>query len=197
LWEKWLLLERLPGVPRTTDSRHSLPVFHNLVKDMELGGPNQAWAADITCIRTGEGFLYLSLLMDLWSRKIVGYHVGDTLEAEGALRALDRALAELPEGALPVHHSDRGCRYCPRRYVEKSRAHGLAISMTEELRCYENARAERLNGILKQEYGLEYSFRRKQQALVAIDEAVFLYNTRRSHLALNYETPEKTRRKVA
>jgi transposase InsO family protein len=85
LGEKGLLLERLEGVPQTTDSRHSLPVFHNLVKDMELARPNQAWAADITYIRTGEGFLYLSLLMDLWSRKRAGYHAGDTLEAGGGV----------------------------------------------------------------------------------------------------------------
>jgi transposase InsO family protein len=161
LRERSLVLERLPGMPRTTDSRHSLPVFHNLVKGMELGGPNQVWVADITYIRTDEGFLYLSLLMDLWSRKIVGYHAGDTLEAEGALRALETALKELPKGALPVHHSDRGCQYCSHRYVERLQARGLRISMTEEMHCYENANAERLNGILKQEYGLGCSFRMK------------------------------------
>jgi transposase InsO family protein len=99
-------------------------VFHNLVKDMEPDGPGQAWAADI---RTDEGFLYLSLLSDLWSRKIVGYHEGDTLEAEGALGALDMALANLPAGTSPVHHSDRGCQYCSHRYVEKLHANGLAV----------------------------------------------------------------------
>jgi transposase InsO family protein len=197
LQEKSLVLERLMGVPKTTNSRHSLPVFHNLVKEMELVAPNQAWASDITYIRTDEGFLYLSLLMDLWSRKIVGYHAGDTLEAEGALRALDMALRDLPPGAVPVHHSDRGCQYCSHRYVERLQARGLGISMTEELHCYENAHAERLNGILKQEYGLGYSFRRKQQALEAIDEGVFLYNTKRPHLSLNYETPENMHRKIA
>jgi transposase InsO family protein len=195
--EKSLLLDRIPGIPKTTNSRHSLPVFHNLVKDLPLTGPNQAWAADITYIRSDEGFLYLSLLMDLWSRKAVGYYAGDSLETEGALGALDRALRELPKGALPIHHSDRGCQYCSHRYVEKLQAHGLGISMTEELHGYENARAERLNGILKQEYGLGSSFLRKQQALEAIDEAVFLYNTRRPHQSLNYETPEKMHRKIA
>jgi transposase InsO family protein len=136
----------------TTDSRHSLPVFRNLVKDLELDGPNQAWVADITCIRTDEGFLYLSLLMDRWSRKIVGYHGGDTLEAEGALRARNMALASLPAGASPIHHSNRGCQYCSHRYVEKLRA---------------------------------------------IDEAVALYNTRRPHAALDFETPETMYRRVA
>jgi transposase InsO family protein len=197
LREQGLLLEPLPTAPRTTDSRHSLPVFRNLVKDLELDGPNQAWVADITCIRTDEGFLYLSLLMDRWSRKTVGCHAGDTLEAEGALRALNRALASLPAGASPTHHSDRGCQYCSHRYVEKLQARGLAISMTGELHCYENAHAERLNGILKQEYGLGVSLRSKQQALRAIDEAVVLYNTRRPHVALNFETPEHRHRRVA
>jgi transposase InsO family protein len=197
LKEKSLLIERLPGIPKTTDSRHSLPVFHNVVKGMTLASANQVWVGDITYIRTDEGFLYLSLLMDLWSRKIVGYHAGDTLETEGPLRALEMALKELPKGRCPVHHSDRGCQYCSHLYGEKLQAHGLAISMTEEKHCYENANAERLNGILKQEYGLGCSFRMKKQALVAIDEAVSLYNTKRPHLSLNYETPEKMHRKIA
>jgi transposase InsO family protein len=130
--EKSLVLERLTGVPHTTNSRHSLPVFHNLVKDLELTNPHQAWAADSTYIRSDEGFLYLTLVMDLWSRKIVGYHAGDTLEAEGTVRALEMALKEqLPKGAIPVHHSERGCQYCSHRYVEKLKAHGLSISMTK------------------------------------------------------------------
>jgi transposase InsO family protein len=197
LREKSLLVERLAGVPKTTNSRHSLPVFHNLVKDMKMTAPNQAWAADITYIRTDEGFLCLSLLMDLWSRKIIGCHAGEPLEAEGAVRALEMALKELPAGAFPVHHSDRGCQYCSHRYVETLQARGLPVSMTGEMHCYENARAERLNGILKQEYSLGCSFRSKKQALATIGEAVFLYNTRRPHLSLNYETPEKMHRMVA
>jgi transposase InsO family protein len=133
LREKSLLLDRLPDMPKTTNSRHSLPVFGNLVKDMGLSGPNQAQAADITYIRTDEVFLYLSLLMDLWSRKIAGFHAGDTLESEGAIRALKMALSELPKGAVPVHHSDRDCRYCSHRYVEKLQAYGLSVSMTEQM----------------------------------------------------------------
>jgi transposase InsO family protein len=105
-------------------------VFHNPVKDLALDGPGQAWAADITYIRTGEGFPYPSLLPDLWPRKIAGYHAGDTLEAEGALRALGMALASLPVGASPARHSDRGCRYCSHRYVEKLQTHGLAVRQT-------------------------------------------------------------------
>jgi transposase InsO family protein len=169
-------------------------VFHNPVKD--TGGPNQAWAADIAYIRTGEGFLYLSLLTDMRSRKIVGYHAGDTLETDGTIGTLEMALAQLPEGAHPVRRSDRDCQYCSHLYVEKLRARGLPVSMTEEMHCYENAIAERVNGILKQEYALGCAFRSKKQALAAIDEAVFLYNNVRPHLPLNSETPEKMHRKV-
>jgi transposase InsO family protein len=132
--------------------------MRNLVKGMELANNNQVWVADITYIRTDEGFLYLSLLMDLWSRKIVGYHTGDTLEAEGALRALEMVLRDIPQGALPVHHSDRGCQYCSHRYVERLQDRGLGIRRQEEMHCYENANAERLNWILKQEYGLGCPF---------------------------------------
>jgi transposase InsO family protein len=194
LKEKSLLPGRLPGMPRTTDSRHSLPVFHNPVKDMVLAEPDQAWAGDITYIRTGEGFLYPSLLTDLRSRKTVGFHAGDTLEAEGAVRALETALSGLPEGAFPVHHSDRGCQYCPRRYVEKLRDHGLAVSMTEDTRCYENARAER-----DVEAGIQsWLFVSEQEAGVGGGgEAVSLYNTRRPHLSLNCETPETMHRRAA
>ena len=137
LREHSLLLERLPScAPKTTNSRHSLPVFHNRVKDMALTGRNQAWASDITYIRTDEGFVYLALISDMWSRKIAGFHAGDTLEAEGALRALEQAVATLGEGERPVHHSDRGCQYCCHAYVDALRKHGLGISMTEESHCY-------------------------------------------------------------
>jgi transposase InsO family protein len=172
-------------------------VFHNPVKDTVLTGPDQAWAADIAYIRTGEGFLYLSLLTDMRSRKIAGYHAGDTPGTEAAVKTLETALAKLPEGAHPVRHSDRGCQYCSHLYVEKLRARGLPVSMTEETRCYENAVAERVNGILRQEYGPGCTFRGKKQALAAIDGAVFLYNTVRPHMSLNYDPPEKMHRKVA
>jgi transposase InsO family protein len=195
LREKPLLPGPLKGEPKTANSRHSLPVFHNPVKD--TGGPDQAWAADIAYIRTGEGFPYPSLLTDMRSRKIAGCHAGDTPGTEAAVKTLETALAKLTEGVRPVHHSDRGCQYCSHLYVGKLRARGLPVSMTEETRCYENALAERLNGILKQEYGPGCTFRSKKQALAAIDGAVFLYNTARPHMSLNYETPEKTHRKAA
>lgn len=196
LEDKGLLLDPLPKSPRTTNSRHSLPVFRNLIADRKLTGPNQVWVSDITYIRTDEGFLFLSLITDAWSRKIVGYHAGDTLETEGCLNALEKAVKELVDGMFPVHHSDRGCQYCSHVYTGRLREYGLGISMTEEMHCYENAKAERVNGILKQEYSLGGSFRTKQQAVGAVDQAVYLYNTRRPHLALKYKTPEAAHREL-
>ncbi len=196
LGEKGLLLDPLPKAPRTTNSRHYLPVFTNQFKNMELTGPNQAWVSDITYIRTDEGFLYLSLITDAYSRKIVGFHAGDTLETEGCLKALEKAVKELVDGMFPMHHSDRGSQYCSHLYTEKLRDKGLGISMTEENHCYENAKAERVNGILKQEYGLGSTFRTKQQAVVSVDQAVLLYNTRRPHLSLKYKTPEEAHKEL-
>lgn len=189
LKECGLLLSPLPKVPYTTNSQHNLPVFKNTFEKMELEYSNQAWVADITYIRTDEDFLYLSLITDAFSRKIVGYHIGETLESKESLKALEMALKDLRPGEHPVHHSDRGSQYCSHLYVNKLKSFGLDISMTEVLHCYENAQAERVNGILKQEYSLGCYFRTKQQARKAIEEGIFLYNTRRPHQMLRYEFP--------
>lgn len=192
-----LLLKPLPSAPRTTNRNHSLPVFRNLVKDQELSGINQVWVSDITYIRTILGFAYLSLIMDMYSRKIVGYHLAQTLEAQDTLKALDKALLELADGAYPIHHSDRGSQYCSHEYVKRLKKHGLSISMTEENHCAENSMAERLNGILKQEYYLKHEFRTLAQASKGVDEAVYLYNTRRPHRSLQLRTPAQVHRAAA
>jgi putative transposase len=189
LAERDLLVVRKPGRPHTTNSRHSLPVFHNLLTGRTFDAPNQAWVSDLTYIRTDEGFLYAALITDVFSRKIVGAHIGDSLEVEGCLAALDKALADLPSGMHPIHHSDRGCQYCCHAYVERLQDRGLPISMTEVMHCYENAMAERVTGILKQEYELDRTFRTKAQARKAFEQAVWLYNHRRPHLKLNYRFP--------
>lgn len=175
--------------PCTTSSYHLLPVFQNRIKALQPTQPNEVWVGDITYLRTLEGFLYLALLTDKFSRKIVGYHCGDTLEAIGCLQALNVALAELPAGAQPIHHSDRGSQYCCHEYVHRLGAAGLAISMTEADHCAENALAERLNGILKAEYGLGTQMDSKPQARKMVAQAVALYNTERPHTALKYQTP--------
>lgn len=192
-----MLVAPKPARARTTDSRHSLPVFHNLLANTVVRAPNQAWASDLTYIRTEEGFLYGAMITDVCSRKIVGADIDDSLEAEGCLRALDQALGALPEGQRPIHHSDRGCQYCCHEYVQRLWARGMPISMTEVMHCYENALAERVNGILKQEYEMDRTFRTKAQAREAFWQAVWLYNHRRPHGKLNYQFPAEVHAQAA
>jgi transposase InsO family protein len=193
-----MLLRPLPRRgPRTTNSRHSLPVFRNLIGGVETTGPNQVWVSDITYIRTAQGFEYLSLIMDLHSHKVVGFHCGDDLSTRGCLRALEEALQGLPEGSSPIHHSDRGCQYCSHDYVERLTERGISASMTEKNHCAENATAERLNGILKQEYGLGAQFRTRRQARAAVHQAVWLYNNHRPHMSLDLQTPIEVHNRAA
>jgi transposase InsO family protein len=187
-----LLLKPLRAkYPCTTDSHHNLPLFVNLIKDVEVRQPNEVWVSDLTYVRTREGFVYLSVITDKFSRKIVGWYVADSLEAQGCKRALQRAIEELPEGCKPIHHSDRGSQYGCHEYVSELQKRGLPVSMTEKDHCAENALAERMNGILKQEYGLGEEFPTKAAARLAIQQAVELYNRHRPHLALNYRTPHQ------
>ena len=190
-----LLLEPLPReYPRTTNSHHNLPVFTNQVKGLDLSCPDEVWVSDYTYLRTAEGFLYLALVTDKFSRKIVGYHCGETQAASGCVVALEMALAGLPAGAHPLHHSDRGSQYCSHEYVAVLQGRGLGISMTEQDHCAENALAERMNGILKSEYGLGQRIKTKQLARQLVAQAVCLYNERRPHMALAYQTPAAVHR---
>ena len=185
-----LLLEPVPAqYPCTTQSYHNLPVFRNLVKDLEFKAPNEVWVSDLTYLRTAEGFIYLALITDRYSRKIVGWDAGESLEAVGSVRALEAALADLPESRTPIHHSDQGSQYCCHEYVSRLQERGLAISMTELNHCAENALAERMNGILKQEYGLGAEFPTKAAARQAVRQGIQLYNTRRPHGALGNRIP--------
>lgn len=190
LRKRSLLLEPVAAsAPRTTQSYHVLPVMKNLVKGLKVQRPNEVWVSDLTYLRTAEGYMYLALITDKHSRKIVGWHVGDTLEAIGCVRALERALEELPAGCRPIHHSDRGCQYCCHEYVKRLQERGMPVSMTESDHCAENALAERMNGIMKQEYGLGVEFRSKALAQAAVQQGIELYNTRRPHTALCYRYP--------
>lgn len=186
-----LLIRRRRRGTRTTDSGHGFRTYPNRYRELELGGAHEAWVSDLTYVRTDEGFVYVSVIGDAWSRKIVGYAAERTLEATGPVRALRMALAQLPPEARPMHHSDRGIQYCCRAYVEALEARGLPLSMTEKDHCYENAQAERLVGILKQEYGLGETFRTRAQVPAALKQAVTLYNTRRPHTSLGYKTPHQ------
>ena len=191
-----LVKPRARAYPRTTHSAHSLPVFRNLVKERPLSRPNQVWVADLTYLRSAEGFMFLALLTDKMSRHIVGYDCSDSLESMGCQRALARALRELPAGQQPIHHSDRGSQYCCHDYVKLATAGGLTMSMTETDHCAENALAERVNGILKGEYGLDQCYPTKALLRQAVEQAIGLYGTRRPHSALGHQFPAVVHRQL-
>lgn len=198
LGRRGLLVPPKPAAwPRTTQVSKALPVFRNCIKGLKVDRPNQVWASDLTYIRSREGFMYLSLITDHRSRKIVGYHVSESLEGGGCLKALEMALEGLPPGARPIHHSDRGSQYDNHDYVRKLRDRDFEISMTEEDHCAENALAERMNGILKQEYGLGEELTSKQRVRKVVDQAVWLYNNKRPHTALGYGYPERVHSRAA
>lgn len=186
-----LLVARKKKRVRTTYHDPVLPVYRNLLYEREPIGAHQIVVADITYIALEAGFVYLFLITDLFSRMIIGYHCAETLEASGSVEALRMALAQLPPESRPIHHSDRGSQYCCHEYVEALLARGLSVSMTEQNHCYENCYAERVNGILKDEYNLDARFRDKAQADRAIAQAIELYNHHRPHLSLQMRTPAK------
>jgi transposase InsO family protein len=147
------------------------------------------WVSDLTYLDTREGPAYLSLITDKVARKIQGYHVSEDLKTTGCLKALQMAQEKLPAGQHPIHHSDRGCQYASRAYAEALASRQMPSSMTEKNHCAENALAERMNGILKQEYGLDERFATMSQAREAVEQAIYLYNEKRPHTALDYQTP--------
>jgi transposase InsO family protein len=187
----WLVARKPSEWPKTTQVDPNLPVFKNLIKRLTATGPNQVWVSDITYIRTREAFLYLGLITDRWSRKIVGYHLGETLETEQVLKALAMAVKGLKGSERPIHHSDRGCQYASHAYVRAVQQAGLTMSMTEKNHSAENALAERVNGILKQEYWLDANFENGCHARQATAHGIRMYNTRRPHTALKLATPEE------
>jgi len=192
-----LLVKPRKKAPRTTFSNHSLPVYRNLLYELEPTTVNQVWVSDITYIDTDEGFVYLSLVTDLISRMIVGYNIGESLEASESVKALRMAIKQLPENRWPLHHSDRGSQYCCQQYVDCLNCRNLPISMTEQNHCYENCYAERINGILKIEYNLDRCFRSKEQAEAAIHQSIHSYNYNRPHRSLNMRKPVEVHRQAA
>ncbi len=192
-----MLVKRKKASCKTTDSYHRFHKYGNLVKDMNVTAPNQVWVADITYIRTVNGFCYLALITDMYSRKIVGYDISDSLELTGCLRALKRALRSARPAVGLVHHSDRGIQYCSNQYVNELKKHKIKISMTEENHCYENAIAERVNGILKDEFYLDQCFFNTRNACKAAKNAIDIYNNKRLHLSLAYKTPNMVFNKAA
>ena len=188
LREQNLLVPQKRSRHRTT--RSGLWRCHNLLADLTLARVHQAWVADITYITTEQGFVYLALITDAFSRFIVGYDLSSSLAAEGCLRALNHAIAHTAnELKKLIHHSDHGVQYTAWSYRDQLQSVGIRSSMGEVGNCYENALAERMNGILKCEYYLDHLFIDIEHAQKAVREAIWLYNYERPHLSLNYGKP--------
>jgi len=190
LRDQSMLIRRKKPNHKTTDSFHRFYKYNNLIKDLKIVRPNQVWVSDITYIRTVKGFCYLALITDLYSRKIIGYDISDSLGLKGCLRALQKAQRQSRIKAGTIHHSDRGIQYCSNQYVKELKKKNMRISMTEENHCYENAVAERVNGILKSEFYLDECFTNLDHAKRAVKNAIKIYNHKRMHLSLNFKTPE-------
>lgn len=189
-----LVRRRKRRKPLTTNSDHPFRKYPNLVKGMQAERPQQLWVSDITYISLREKYCYLSLVTDAYSRKIVGACLWPNLKKEGPLNALEKALSERTANEALIHHSDRGLQYCCSDYISKLNKGQIVISMTEKGDPYENALAERVNGILKTELSLDNKFDNYHQALEAVNHAIRVYNTLRPHASINYMTPEQAHR---
>jgi len=197
LREDGLLIKPPRRYVQTTNSKHHFKRYGNLAKDMSVTAPEQLWVSDITYVRSNEGWMYLSLITDAFSRKIVGYSVADNMEATTVAEALRMALSgRIDKNACPIHHSDRGIQYCSKEYTELAISNGLTLSMTQNGDPYENALAERMNRTLKEEFGLGGTLPDKQIVIPLTKEAINLYNSRRPHLALNMKTPIQVHKKI-
>lgn len=179
--------------PITTDSNHPFYKYKNLIKGMKINRINLAWVSDITYIRLTNSFCYLSLVTDVYSRKIIGYCLSKDLGSKGTINALKMALSTChrKKSTMLIHHSDRGIQYCCTDYINILMEHNIAISMTQNGDPYENAIAERVNGILKQEFYLANTFKSIQEAQQTLDWAIESYNKHRPHFSLDLLTPDQ------
>jgi transposase InsO family protein len=183
-----LLVRKRKRSVHTTNSKHFFYRYPNLVKGFTPQHAHELWVADITYIPAGDRFAYLYLITDAYSRKIVGFHVSDNMRVDSAVVALQKALDQKSADAIVIHHSDRGMQYCSGEYVKLLNEHNALISMTHNGDPYENAIAERVNGILKTEL-IADSYNSIQEAGIHITRCITIYNYRRVHSSINYQIP--------
>ena len=184
-----LLVKRRKSYTKTTNSFHHYYVYKNLIMGLEIVRSNQVFVADITYIRVSGNFMYLSLITDLYSRRIMGWNLGESLDAACSVEALRMAIEKVESCSSLIHHSDRGIQYCSRAYTKILLDNKISISMAEAGNPYENAVAERVNGILKDEFFLNQTFISKRLAMKATEQAIRIYNEARPHLSLKMKTP--------
>lgn len=189
-----LLIKPKRSYQKTTNSKHWLHKYPNLYKNQKAVRKDEFWVSDITYIDTVERTGYLSLVTDAFSRKIVGYHLHESLHTDGVLMALKMAIKGRKTTQKLIHHSDRGLQYCSSQYQEILSKNGILPSMTDGYDCYQNALAERINGILKYEF-IIVKPKNLDQARQVIRQAIGLYNTKRPHLSLGYKTPDQIYKK--
>jgi len=186
-----LLIRKRRYRARTTYSNHWLHKYPNLIRAFVPEKAHQLWVSDITYIETKEGFGYLSLITDAYSRKIIGWDLGATLEAKHTVKALQMAINQMPKGIKGViHHSDRGVQYCCSDYVKVLSKNHFQISMTENSDPRENAIAERVNGILKDEWLNQMKLTSLTHATNQLEQIIRIYNQNRLHSSLDMRTPE-------
>jgi putative transposase len=194
--EKLLISPRKRQI-QTTNSAHEHPVYPNLLAGTVLSRPFQALAADITYIRLEDGFCYLALITDLFTRLIIGWNLTESLDVSGAIQALRQAHMRMGQAAHCIHHSDQGVQYCSNEYVKLLFRFKMAISMTDTGSPGQNAVAERVNGILKGELLLDSTFKHFKAALPVVRQAIEIYNHERPHNSLGLLTPAQYLRKFA
>jgi putative transposase len=192
-----LLIRRRKRMVKTTDSHHWLRKYPNLITHLILTAPEQLWVSDITYIRTLDAFSYLSLITDAYSRKIVGYALHPSLEAVGCIAALEMAIESRKRLSpyILIHHSDRGIQYCSQNYTAILNVDRIAISMTQTGSPYENALAERVNGIIKNEFFPKKVYQNHKEAKKSIAIIIMHYNQTRPHASLDYLTPDQAHQK--
>jgi transposase InsO family protein len=189
---EYLLIKPKRSYVKTTNSKHWMKKYPNLIKNIEVTKPEQLWVSDITYIQTEQGHNYLSLVTDAYSKKIMGYELLDNLSTAGPIKALEYALKNRKYTHDLIHHSDRGLQYCSADYINTLKENNVIISMTENGDPYENAIAERINGILKYEFLIIDGFKNHLEALKVIKESVGIYNDERPHLSCEMLTPNQT-----
>ena len=191
----YLLVKRRKKQTITTNSYHRFKKYPNLIRNFIPTEPNQLWVSDITYWKIATGFVYISFITDAYSRKIVGSHVAQTMEAVETMEALKTAISGLRKGPdCPfqlTHHSDRGMQYCSDKYVKLLQNNNIGISMTENGDPLENAIAERVNGIIKEEYLNDYQVNNIMEARELLDLVVKLYNNERPHQSIGFLTPNQ------